>query len=92
MARPHPLDHAPSSCRRHDYDHYLCNLLLPQAVQVTAFALRGFNVEVAQIHDVVTEKQTGLMRIQFWRDLLDSVYKVLINANGVRDIMSTCSL
>ena len=38
--------------------------------------VRGFNVEVAQIHDVISEKQTGLMRVQFWRDLVDSTYKV----------------
>ena len=71
--------------RKHDYDHYLCNLLLPRTLQAAAFTIRSFNVEVAQIGDIVTEKSIGLMRIQFWRDLLDSVYKVacLEHARGV---------
>ena len=33
-------------------------------------------MEVALIHDVVTEHKIGNMRIQFWRDLLENVYKV----------------
>lgn len=72
-----PSLHVSMIHRKHDYDHYLCNLLLPRDVHAAAFAVRALNVEVAHIHDVVTEKQTGLVRIQFWRDLLDSVYKVL---------------
>ena len=67
------------ACRKHDYDHYLCNLLLPWETQAAAFAVRAFNVEVAQIGDLVTEKDIGVMRVQFWRDLLDSVYKVNTN-------------
>ena len=37
-------------CRKSDYDHYLCNLLLPKSVQPAVFAIRAFNVEVAQVH------------------------------------------
>lgn len=45
-------------------------------MQAAAFTVRGFNVEIAQIHDIITEKHTGLLRMQFWRDLLESTYKV----------------
>lgn len=62
--------------RKHDYDHYLCTLLLPRAAQKAVFALRAFNVEVALIQDVVSEKGVGLMRLQFWKDALDKIYKV----------------
>lgn len=62
--------------RKHDYDHYLCTLLLPKAAQSAVFALRAFNVEVAMIQDVVSEREVGLMRLQFWKDTLDRVYKV----------------
>lgn len=62
--------------RKYDHDHYMCNLLLPWTLQAAAFTIRSFNVEVAQIGDIVTERNIGVMRIQFWRDLLDSVYKV----------------
>ena len=35
--------------RKSDYDHYLCSLLLPKSVQPAVFAIRAFNVEVAQV-------------------------------------------
>ncbi len=35
--------------RKHDYDHYLCCLLLPKSAQASAFAIRAFNVEIAQV-------------------------------------------
>lgn len=61
--------------RKHDFDHYLCTLLLPRDVQSTVFAIRAFNVETAQIRDLVTEKATGKMRVQFWRDSINAIYK-----------------
>ena len=36
-------------CRKHDYENYLCCLLLPKQQQRVAFAVRAFNVEVAQV-------------------------------------------
>ncbi|KAL5466719.1 hypothetical protein EMCRGX_G030867 [Ephydatia muelleri] len=61
--------------RKHDFDHYLCTLLLPKEVQSAVFAIRAFNVETAQIRELVTEKATGKMRVQFWRDSIDAIYK-----------------
>ena len=62
--------------RKHDYNHYLCTLLLPRAAQSAVFALRAFNVEVALIQDIVSSKEVGLIRLQFWKDALDRIYKV----------------
>ena len=30
-----------------------------------------------QIRDVVTDQQTGKMRLQFWRDTIDTIYQVI---------------
>ena len=30
-----------------------------------------------QIRDMVTDKQTGKMRLQFWRDSIDTIYQVI---------------
>jgi hypothetical protein len=62
--------------RNHDHDHYLCTLLLPRTLRAAAFAIRSFNVEVAQIADMVSERSIGVMRVEFWRTMLNSVYKV----------------
>ena len=41
--------------RKSDYDHYLCSLLLPKSVQPAVFAIRAFNVEVAQVRHRVNK-------------------------------------
>ncbi|XP_064248114.1 NADH dehydrogenase (ubiquinone) complex I, assembly factor 6 isoform X1 [Passer domesticus] len=60
--------------RKRDYEGFLCSLLLPAESRTSAFALRAFNVELAQIKDSITQKTTGLMRMQFWRDAVEDIY------------------
>lgn len=37
--------------------------------------MRAFNVELAQIHDAVSRPEIGLMRLQFWTDALEQIFK-----------------
>ncbi|XP_019568905.2 NADH dehydrogenase (ubiquinone) complex I, assembly factor 6 isoform X2 [Rhinolophus sinicus] len=60
--------------RKRDYEGYLCSLLLPAESRSSAFALRAFNVELAQVKDMVSEKTIGLMRMQFWKKTVDDIY------------------
>ncbi|KAM5137259.1 NADH dehydrogenase (ubiquinone) complex I, assembly factor 6 isoform 1-T1 [Callospermophilus lateralis] len=60
--------------RKRDYESYLCSLLLPAESRSSAFALRAFNVELAQIKDSVSEKAIGLMRMQFWKKTVEEIY------------------
>ncbi|XP_036292444.1 NADH dehydrogenase (ubiquinone) complex I, assembly factor 6 isoform X1 [Pipistrellus kuhlii] len=60
--------------RKRDYEGYLCSLLLPTEFRSSAFALRAFNVELAQVKDSVSEKTIGLMRMQFWKKTVDDIY------------------
>ncbi|XP_072107820.1 NADH dehydrogenase (ubiquinone) complex I, assembly factor 6 isoform X1 [Mobula birostris] len=60
--------------RNRDYEGFLTSLLLPSELRCSVFALRAFNVELAQVQDVVSQKTLGLMRIQFWRQLIEDVY------------------
>ncbi|XP_006859268.1 PREDICTED: NADH dehydrogenase (ubiquinone) complex I, assembly factor 6 [Chrysochloris asiatica] len=61
--------------RKRDYEGYLCSLLLPAESRSAAFALRAFNVELAQVKDSVSEKTIGLMRMQFWKDTVEDIYQ-----------------
>ncbi len=56
--------------RQFDFEHYLCVLLLPPHLHQPSFALRAFNVELAQVRDNVSDVHTGRMRLQFWQDTL----------------------
>ncbi|KAM9165430.1 NADH dehydrogenase (ubiquinone) complex I, assembly factor 6 isoform 2-T2 [Pangshura tecta] len=60
--------------RKRDYEGFLCSLLLPAESRTSAFALRAFNVELAQIKDSITQKTIGLMRMQFWRKAVEDIY------------------
>ncbi|XP_055343788.1 NADH dehydrogenase (ubiquinone) complex I, assembly factor 6-like [Paramacrobiotus metropolitanus] len=63
-----------ASVKKSDYENYLCTLLLPAPVRSTAFAIRAFNVELAQIRDVISDHRIGKMRLQFWKDALERIY------------------
>ncbi|XP_075684148.1 NADH dehydrogenase (ubiquinone) complex I, assembly factor 6 isoform X1 [Rhinoderma darwinii] len=60
--------------RKRDYEGFLCTLLLPPESQTSVFALRAFNVELSQVKDSVSQKNLGLMRMQFWRETIDEIY------------------
>ncbi|XP_032761900.1 NADH dehydrogenase (ubiquinone) complex I, assembly factor 6 [Rattus rattus] len=60
--------------RKRDYESYLCSLLFPAECQRSASALRAFNVELAQVKDLVSEKTIGLMRMQFWRKAVEDMF------------------
>ncbi|MEE6463516.1 hypothetical protein FKM82_005938 [Ascaphus truei] len=61
--------------RKRDYEGFLCTLLLPPGSRNSAFALRAFNVELSQVKDSVSQKNLGLMRMQFWMDAVQEIYR-----------------
>lgn len=61
--------------RNHDYENFLCTLLLPNSVRKSAVAIRAFNIEVANVHERVSEPRIGQMRLQFWIETLDKLFK-----------------
>ncbi|KOC66745.1 NADH dehydrogenase (ubiquinone) complex I, assembly factor 6 [Habropoda laboriosa] len=61
--------------RKHDYENFLCTLLLPHETRAVAFPIRAFNVEVAQVKDQVSDYKIGEMRLKFWEDALNNTYK-----------------
>jgi phytoene/squalene synthetase len=64
------------TCRKHDYEMYLCTLLMPKAeVRTRVMAIRAFNTEIALIRDQVSQKETGLARLAFWRDSISQLYE-----------------
>jgi NADH dehydrogenase [ubiquinone] 1 alpha subcomplex assembly factor 6 len=60
--------------RQHDRDRYQTALFAPAERRDALFALYAFNYEVARIRDYVREPMLGLMRLQWWRDVLDEIY------------------
>ncbi|KAM8967886.1 NADH dehydrogenase (ubiquinone) complex I, assembly factor 6 [Pelodytes ibericus] len=66
--------HCAELVRARDYEGFLCTLLLPPGSRNAVFALRAFNVELSQVKDSVSQRNLGLMRMQFWRDAVQDIY------------------
>jgi NADH dehydrogenase [ubiquinone] 1 alpha subcomplex assembly factor 6 len=79
-ASGHPLrDNATStlaeSLRRHDRDRYLTTLFAPSDRRAALVALYSFNFEVAKIREIVHEPLLGQIRLQWWREAIDEIYR-----------------
>jgi phytoene/squalene synthetase len=62
--------------QKNDYEHYLIGLLLPRKQRAAYFALRAFNVEVAQIKDHVRGNiAASRLRFQYWRNIFDYIFE-----------------
>jgi len=59
---------------RLDRDRLMCATLAPAPEKEALVALLAFNLEIATIPELVSEALLGEMRLQWWRDTLDSLY------------------
>ncbi|XP_071731552.1 uncharacterized protein [Rutidosis leptorrhynchoides] len=69
------FSHCVQQVRNYDYHHYLCLLELPATMRRAGFALRAFNVETSRAMDVASDPKIGLMRLLWWQDAIDKIYK-----------------
>jgi phytoene synthase len=58
--------------RTADRDRYLSSLFMPDGKRPHVLALYAFNAEVVRIRDVVSEPAIGMIRLQWWRDTIES--------------------
>jgi NADH dehydrogenase [ubiquinone] 1 alpha subcomplex assembly factor 6 len=63
------------SLRRHDRDRYLTTLFAPADRRGALVALYAFNFEVAKTREIVREPLLGRIRLQWWREAIDEVYR-----------------
>jgi len=70
-----PLEYCMDLVRKHDHENFLCSLLLPKEIRNTAFAVRAFNIEVANVTEHAKEKHTAQMRMSFWDETLENIFK-----------------
>ena len=57
--------------RRHDPDRYFTALFAPAGQRETLFTLYAFNHELARAREVVREPMMALIRLQWWREVLE---------------------
>ncbi len=70
-----PLTYCGNLVRQQDPDRFLLSLLAPADRRPSLWALYAFNYEVAKTREVVSETATGLIRLTWWREAIDEIYK-----------------
>ena len=68
------LSPAATLVRRHDRDRYQTALFAPPAAREALFALYAFNYEIARVRESVRENMLGQIRLQWWREAVDTAY------------------
>ncbi|KAH8814621.1 Squalene/phytoene synthase [Flagelloscypha sp. PMI_526] len=70
-----PTKYCVNVLRQRDYESFLIGHLFPKDLYSGYFALKAFSVELATVQDNVSSPVLGNMRMQFWRDALNSIDK-----------------
>ncbi len=65
------MSQAASLVRRNDPDRFLTALFAPAPRRETLFVLYAFNNELARARAVVSEPMLALMRLQWWREVVE---------------------
>ena len=60
--------------RRHDRDRYQTALFAPVDRREALFALYAFNYEIARVRESVTQPMLGQIRLQWWREVVETAY------------------
>ncbi|CAK7272622.1 hypothetical protein SEPCBS119000_005223 [Sporothrix epigloea] len=63
-----------SQLRAGDYDAHLVRHFLPRGVRDAYLALRTLNLELVRLPETVSNTTIGAMRIQFWKDAINSTF------------------
>lgn len=58
-----------------DFDRYLSSLFAPQGPRADLNVLYAFNYEVARTAETVSQPIAGQIRLQWWRDRIDELYR-----------------
>jgi 15-cis-phytoene synthase len=67
------LSAAGNAVRRHDPDRFLTALFAPAQARETLFLLYAFNHELARAREVASEPTPALIRLQWWREVVEGV-------------------
>lgn len=59
------------SLRRHDHDRFVTAMFAPPERRADLWVLYAFNLELSQIRSQVREPLAGMIRLQWWRDVVE---------------------
>jgi phytoene synthase len=78
--------------RRHDPDRYFCTLFAPEAAREALFTLYAFNHELARAREVTQEPGLALIRLQWWREVVEGAARQHEVATPLRALIDAGTL
>lgn len=66
-----PLSPLGESLRRDDHDRYVSSMFAPPDRRADLWVLYAFNLELSQIRPQVREPLAGMIRLQWWREVIE---------------------
>lgn len=69
------MDYLSNLVAHDDRDRFLTAQFAPMPARNDVLALYAFNIEVAKIKESVSETLVGAMKLQWWRDLVATIYE-----------------
>src|SRR6476659_7007587 len=70
--------------RRHDPDRFLTALFAPPEKRNALLTLYAFNHELARAREVVSEPPLALIRLQWWREVVEGAHRHHVVAGPLR--------
>ncbi|MSP05861.1 MAG: phytoene synthase [Acetobacteraceae bacterium] len=75
MTTPSALGTIATALRQHDPDRFFTALFAPEAKREALFALYAFNHELARAREAVSEPHLALIRLHWWREVIQGMAK-----------------
>lgn len=82
------IDYCVRQVRTYDRDRYLSALFAPEERRGALFALYAFNLEIAKVRETVSEPLLGQMRLQWWRDTIETIYAGDVRRHQVAEALA----
>ena len=69
------LSYSAQMVREHDPDRFLLTMLMPPTYREDLLTLFAFYYEVAKTREVVSETVLGQIRLKWWQESIEEIYK-----------------
>ncbi len=92
LARMTTLSRVGELVRQHDPDRFFTTLFAPQPQRDALWALYAFNHELARARETVREPMMALIRLQWWREIVEGARRRHEVADPVRDALDAGAL
>ncbi len=92
MTQPSPLSPVGAIVRRSDPDRFLTALFAPPDKREALFTLYAFNHEAARAHEATQQPMIALIRLQWWREVVEGARKTHEVATPLSDLLESGAL